>query len=92
MVAAMRAVAGTCVRSRITIDNSPVGSICGPSSVRTSSSCISLTGLNSGTFDANSEGLVDRLVATRTKGRTRTISRSATRVVVETRKVWRAVE
>ena len=51
---------------------------------------MSRAGLNFGTFAESSEVVSDRFEATRTNGRTRTISRSPARVVVEMRINWRA--
>ena len=47
-------------------------------------------GLNFGTFEESSESESDRFEATRTYGRTRTISRSPARTLVEMRITWRA--
>ena len=81
-------------RSRVTKETSASGSAPGVSSAATALprplSISRRAGLNFGTLAESSEVVSDRFEATRTNGRTRTISRSPARVVVEMRITWRA--
>ena len=92
--AAIFARGRTLARSRVTKETSASGSAPGDSSAATALprplSISRRAGLNFGTLAESSEVVSDRFEATRTNGRTRTISRSPARVVVEMRITWRA--